>query len=264
MEFNEEHHAAKSFVFEVLRDHVSKYGMKIDAIDEQGYVLISQGAEQMKINLNNLAKNYQRDQDRIAISELIRSLLASEIEMPNQWEQAKNDIYISLYPNQFDFRDSVYQKITSVFGKVYAHSGKRTLTWVTTHHLKKWNITHIDLDIQACFNADRLLANTNIVVDKIMGHKVGYIEANPSSLVAACLFAPSMKQKIKPLFGYPFYAIIPIRDMCLVFGQKDYAFFYENMGEIVSLEFQRSGYTITNELLMFSDKGVKTIRRYKV
>lgn len=66
-----------------------------------------------------------------------------------------------------------------------------------------------------------------------------------------------MRTKLQDSFGFPFYAVLPVRDFCYIFSQKDFAFFSTRLGSTVVKEYKESGYPITPEILKFSDKGVE-------
>ena len=73
-----------------------------------------------------------------------------------------------------------------------------------------------------------------------------------------------MKNKIESDFGFPFYAVIPVRDFCYIFSENDFAFFSERIGKVVVDEYKQSGYPITTEILKFTDEGVETVGQYPV
>lgn len=211
-----------------------------------------------------MRRNYQRDKDESHISDLVQTLVSYSIELPENWSDAKDDIYISLFPNDHDFQEFLHTKITDEFSKVYVHSGQDKLTWITKNDLKKWNITETELDIQANNNADNLLKITPITFDTIENRKLGLIEVEHTTLKGALLFAPTMKEKIKTDFGFPFYAVIPVRDFCYIFSEKDFNFFSERIGKVVVDEYKQSGYPITTEILKFTEKGVEAVGKYPV
>ncbi|HEY5750963.1 MAG TPA: hypothetical protein VIU12_33095 [Chryseolinea sp.] len=254
----------KDFVFDEFKIQIEKQGMKIDSIDETGLIHISQGEVTLKVSLDNVRRNYERDKDKSHISDLVQTLMSYSIEIPSTWADAKADIYISLFPNSFAFNDFINHKITDEFSKVYVHSSDGKFTWITTDDLKTWEISETELDRQANSNADNLLAKTKIEVETIESHKLGLIEVEHVTLKGALLFAPAMKEKVKEEFGFPFYAVIPVRDFCYIFSEKDYNFFSERIGKVVVDEYKQSGYPITTELLKFSDKGVEAIGQYPV
>jgi hypothetical protein len=254
----------KDFVFDEFKSQIEKKGMKIDSVDETGMIFISQDELTLKISLDNVRRNYERDKDETHISDLVETLVGYSIKIPENWKEAKDNIYISLYPNDDEHKDFLHTKITDEFGKVYIHSESGKLSWISLDDIKKWNISLEDLDKQANLNAEKLLAQTKISFDKIENKKLGLIEVEQTSLKGALLFAPTMKDKIKKDIGFPFYAVIPVRDFCYIFSEKDYDFFAGRIGKVVVDEYKNSGYPITTEILKFTNKGVEAVGQYPV
>jgi hypothetical protein len=73
-----------------------------------------------------------------------------------------------------------------------------------------------------------------------------------------------MKEKLNKDFGFPFYAVIPVRDFCYIFSEKDFEFFSNRIGEVVVEEYKNSGYPITTEILKFTENGIKSVGKYPV
>lgn len=254
----------KDFVFDEFKSQIEKKGMKIDSVDKTGLIYISQGELTLKISLDNVRRNYQRDKDETHISDFVSTLFSNLIDLPSTWAEVKDSIYISLFPNDYEFKDLIHSRITDEFGKVYVHSGANKLSWLTKDDIKKWNINVEEIDKQANLNADILLGKTNISIEMIENHKLGLIEIDHASLKGALLFAPTMKDKIKVDFGFPFYAVIPVRDFCYIFSEKDFDFFSGRIGSIVVEEYKKSGYPITTEILKFSSNGVEPVGKYPI
>lgn len=254
----------QDFVFDEFKSQIEKKGMRIDSVYATGLIYISQGELTFKIRLDNVRRNYERDKDESHISDLVQTLGSYSIELPENWADAKEFIYISLFPNDHDFQDVSHTRLTDEFSKVYVFSGQDKLTWITKHDLEKWNITETELEIQANNNADKLLKTTTITVYTIENRKLGLIEVGHTTLKGAVLFAPTMKEKIKMDFGFPFYAVIPVRDFCYIFSEKDFQFLSSRIGKIVVDEYKQSGYPITTEILKFTDNGVEAVGKYPV
>jgi hypothetical protein len=251
-------------VFNKFKSQIESKGMKIDSVDETGLIYISKGELTLKISLDNARKNYERDKDETHISDLVQTLDSYSIEIPKDWAIAKEDIYISFFPNDFAFNDFIDKEITEEFSKVYVHSGNDKLSWITKQDIVNWKITENELDRQANKNADKLLSQTPVSFDTIENRKLGLIEVEHTSLKGALLFAPSMKEKVKADFGFPFYAVLPVRDFCYIFSEKDFEFFSTRIGKIVVDEYKQSGYPITTELLKFTNNGVEAVGKYPV
>lgn len=113
-------------------------------------------------------------------------MVSCSIELPSNWTEAKDEIFISLFPNDIDFKDFLHVKITDEFSKVYVYSGQDKLTWITKDDLKKWNISQAELDSQANINADKLLETTSITFDTIENRKLGLIEVEHTTQKVLC------------------------------------------------------------------------------
>lgn len=252
----------KDFVFEEFKSQIEKKGMKIDSIEESGLIHISRGEWKLKVSLENVRKNFSRDKDKIHITNLVETLLDKKIEIPKNWTECKAKVFISLFPNDTDFDNMLHQKITDEFSKVYMLSSDTNQIFLSKEDLEKWRITEKDLDLQANYNADNLLSKSTLSFDTIENRKLGMINVDNETLKPALLFAPTMREKVKKDFGFPFYAVIPVRDFCYIFSEKDFDFFSEQIGEIVVDEYKQSGYPITTEVLKFTDKGVEAVGQY--
>ncbi|TDQ07172.1 hypothetical protein [Pedobacter metabolipauper] len=252
------------YVFDEFSNQIEKHGMKIDSVDHSGLIYISKGELTLKVSLDNVRRDYERDKEKAGISNFVKTLVSYTIKIPSKWVDAKNNIYISLFPTDSASKDFLFQKITDEFGKVYVHVEDDKLSWIMKDDLKKWEITDTVLDRQANLNADSLLKTTDISFDWIEGHKLGRIESERGSLKGALLFAPAMKDKLKNGFGFPFYAVIPVRDFCYIFSEKDFDFFSKRIGKIVVDEYKKSGYPVSTEILKFTDSGIESAGKYPV
>ena len=238
--------------------------MRIDLIDEEGLIHILQGDLTLKVSLDNVRKNYERDNDESYISDLVNTLVSYTTEVPVNWIEAKDAIYISLFPNDYEFNDFLHSRMSDEFSKVYVHSDQDKLTWITADDLVQWNITLLELDEQANSNADKLLEKAEIASDIIENHRLGRIETEYATLKGALLFAPAMKNKVRDDFGFPYYAVLPVRDFCYIFSENDFDFFAQRIGKVVVDEYKQSGYPITTEILKFTDDGVEAVGKYPV
>lgn len=254
----------KDFVFDEFKSQIESKGMKIDSVDETGLVYISKDELRLEISLENARRNYERDKDESHISDLVKTIVSFSIETPANWVDVKENVFISLFPNDHDFQDILHVKITDEFSKVYVYAKEDKLTCIGKSDLKKWNIAEVELDFQANANADNLLKATPITFETIENRKLGIIASDNTTLKPALLFAPTMKEKIMSDIGFPFYAVIPVRDFCYIFSENDFRFFSTRIGEVVTDEYKKSGYPITTEILKFTDQGVEAVGKYPV
>ncbi|MEP2279727.1 hypothetical protein [Maribacter sp.] len=236
--------------------------MKIESIDETELIFIAKGKITLKVSLDNIRRDYLKNNDKSIISDFAKTLRNYTLEMPNNWAEAKENIFISLYPSDYDYKDFINHKLTDQVHKIYIHRENDMLTWISYNDIDKWNISESILNAQAEKNGDRILAESTIEYDTIENKKLGILESKYSNLKGALLLAPSMKTKIKTDFSFPFYAVIPVRDFCYVFSEQDSLFFSQRIGQVVVEEFRKSGYPLTTELLKFSENGIETVGIY--
>ena len=76
----------KDFVFEEFKSQIESKGMKIDSVDETGLIYISQGELTLKVSLDNVRRNYNRDKDKSHISEFVQTLISYSIELPSKMQ----------------------------------------------------------------------------------------------------------------------------------------------------------------------------------
>ena len=254
----------KDFVFTEFRRQIVEKGQKIDSVDKEGLIHINIRGTQLKVSLDNVRRDFERDHDTNVIAKYAASLDLAVIDMPTSWNDVKDSIYISLFPSDYDFAEFVHEKVTDSVERIYVFSTHRNFVWISNSDLKRWGVSITDLIKQAQTNGDTLLSRSKITFDTIENRKLGKFETDDETLKAALLFAPSMKEKVKKEFGYPFYAVIPVRDFCYIFSEKDFNFFSKKLGATVVDEYEKSGHPITTEILKFSDKGVEAVGRYRV
>ncbi len=251
------------FVFDEFKKQVEKKGLKIDSIDKTGLIYLQVKETQLKVSLDNIRRDFERDHDTTIIAHYVGSLDLAVVEMPKSWSEVKDSIYISLFPSDYDFAEFVHEKVSDSVEKIYVYSTHRNFVWVGKSDLKKWNVSELDMIKQAKANGDSLLAKSKITFDTIENRKLGTLETDDETLKAALLFAPSFKDRVKKDFGFPFYAVIPVRDFCYIFSIKDFDFFSKKLGATVIDEYEKSGHPITPEILKFSDKGVEVVGTYR-
>jgi hypothetical protein len=251
----------KDPVFEKFKSQIEAHGLSIDSIDEEGLIHITKGELTLKVSLDNARKGYERDKEEIHITELVNSIVSYSAELPG-WEEAKSDVYISLFPNDFDFEDFINSKVTEKFSKIYVQYDNEKLTWISKDDIVKWGISETELDKQATQNIQKLLDNSILRIDTIEGRKLGFFETDDESLKCTLIFSPNVKDYVINDFGFPFYAVIPVRDFCIVFSEKDFDFFAERLGQIVVKEYKESGYPITTEILKLSEQGAEAIGNF--
>ncbi len=253
----------EDFVLDEFRRQLQKAGIKIDSLDGAGIVHVQVKASPLKISLENMRRDFEREHDTTIIAHYVSSLDFATVDKIKSWNDIKDSAYISLFPSDYDFAENVHEKVTDNVEKIYGISTQKNFIWISKSDLKAWNISESDLKKQAEINGEKLLQKSQIVFDTIEHHALARFVTDDETLKAALLFAPSTKEKIKKDIGFPFHAVIPVRDFCYIFSEKDFKFFSEKLGATVLNEFKHSGHPITTEILKFSEKGVEAVGSYQ-
>ena len=233
--------------------------MKIDSIDETELIFISKGEITLKVSLDNVRRDYARDNDKTIISDFAKTSTKYDLEMPDNWIEAKEGIYVSLYPNDYEFGEVINHKLTDQVNKIYVYRKNDMLTWISNQDIEKWNVSPSTLNEQAEKNGDKILAESKIEYDIIENRKLGRLETAYFNLKSALLLTPSIKEKLESDFGFPFFAVIPVRDFCYIFSEEDFEFFSQSIGQVVMEEYEQSGYPLTTELLKFTENGIEIV-----
>jgi hypothetical protein len=251
----------KDIVFDKFKAQIENAGLKIDSIDSEGLIHISKDSIDLKISLDNTRRIYARDKNDSCIADLVKTIINYSWKFPDL-DLVKNEIYLSLFPSDFDFKDFLHTKITDDFSKVYLVRENGKLSWITKKDIENWKVSESDIENFANLNGDRLLESATLKYEIIENKKLGYFETNDETLKASLLFSTKLKTKVKDLFGWPIYAVIPVRDFCYIFSEKDFDFFSQRLGQTVIKEYNESGYPVTTELLKFTDSGVEVYGKY--
>ncbi len=253
------------YVFNKLKTELDKKGLKIDSVDNIGLIYVTVQDIKLSISLDNLRKSYTESKDDNEIVEFANAIVTSVDEI-GPWKECKDHIYTSYFPSDFEFKDNIHKKITDEFHQIFSLRINGKISWILPDQLKKWGIDTVELEKQADMNGNELLIKANIEFDTIEGKKIGYFSIGDGNdiLKGSMLFASGFKEKVKAQFGFPVYAIFPVRDFLIFFSEKDFDFFSSRIGTTVKKEYNKSAYPITPELLKVSDKGVEAVGKYPV
>lgn len=252
---------SEDLVFNTFKTQLESKGLAIDSIDKDGFILINVEESELKVSLDNVRRNYERDSDDSYITDLVNTIV-SHSSKKEDWENIKEKIYVQFFPNDFEFENLIYEKVTNEFSKVFMVNTNNNFSFISEDDLIDWNLDLEQLKNQVDLNLDFFLDKVQIEVEDVDNHKLGMIDIEEVWLKSACLFSSKIKDLVQNNIGFPFYAVIPVRDFCYIFGEQDFEYFSERLGSVVVEEYEKSGYPITTEILKFSENGVKAMGKY--
>jgi hypothetical protein len=82
----------QDFVLEKFKEQLKRNGLAIKSVDEEEYYYIEVGETTLKISLENVRRNYERDKDESHITDLVDTIRSSNLKIPEKWEEAKAGI----------------------------------------------------------------------------------------------------------------------------------------------------------------------------
>src|SRR5687768_3269565 len=204
----------EDIILERFKTRVEDLGLSIDHIDEEGLLFITIGDQIMRVSLDNVRKSYEAEGSFEHLDSLVESIHNNliEPEIPG-WALAKDKVYLSLFPSDFNYGDIVYEAVSEDFIRHYVYFEHDQYHWITFPQLEKWEITEATLKAQVNLNMNALLDASRIETTVLeSGETLAYFDTEMEGLKSALLFAGNLKEKLLPLLRWPVYAVLPVRD----------------------------------------------------
>ncbi|KAB1158823.1 hypothetical protein F7018_06875 [Tenacibaculum aiptasiae] len=247
----------RDFVLDEFKTQIELHGLKIDSIDETELISIQKGEVTLKISLDNIRKDYSIDKDKTIIADFAKTIAEFNTEESYSWNDIKDNIFVSLYPTDYEINGFVFENITDQLNKIYVIQESNKFSWISEDDIQKWNVSKNDLEIQALKNGNLIANNSKLEIELIEGRKLGYIETEDSNLKASILLSESFQSIIKSELGFPFNFVIPNRDFCYIFSKSDFEFFSKRIGKTIIEEHKNSSYPFSTEILEISQSGIE-------
>lgn len=242
-------------------DELARRNIEVTLDDEGNYCLDAHGLS-LKISLENLSRDFERDRDPDRIVTFVDTITNSLV-LPG-WEEAEGRVRWQLEPSDHHFGDTLREEVSEKVALVlvYVDPTETQIRWLTAADAAEWNKTRGELMAAAQRNMDRLLRQAKLETTDIDEHQLGMVSTDLVAFKAALLFCPSLKQMVEPMLGWPLFAVMPCRDFVYVLNQSDEPLL-GRMGHVVVREYEQSGYPISTEVFEITDEAVRAIGDYQ-
>ena len=263
---------------QIFESELKRKGIQFSRLPDKSYE-VSVRKQMLRIELKNIQRLYERDQEPTHIKKFVENIEAGIIDETPSWNDVRSRIRYSLEPAEFltNFDDLVFKSITAdliqVF--VYVSSCKRRLSWslpsdddesrinwIHKSMLADWKVTREDLIKQAEENIAQIIDSTKLEMSDVDGAKIGMLATDKVAFKASLMLSPAFRQLVSQKIGWPVHAVVPCRDFVYVFPTQEHDLI-SSLGSIVVREFQQSGYPITKDVLEISESGVIPIGTYE-
>lgn len=245
----------------IFEAKMKEHGIAFE-IDENGLYVIRVEGTTFTVNLENVAKDYQRDQDPDAIRRFADRLLADYNESTPDWRAVQPFIRFQLEPDDYadGFNGTLNSRVDDDLVKVFVYTpedGSR-ITWISDDTVARWGVSTSQVIATAERNMRKIAAESQIELKEIDGIKVGMISTEEFPFKASILLADNFKELVEPHLGFPVYAVAPCRDFVFLIphNNKD---FLGRLGGVVKKEYHESGHSVTMDVLEITEAGVTAI-----
>lgn len=231
-------------------------------IDNDGLYRIHIGEIAATVNLENVRRNYQRDNDA---SEIVRFAMQLDVDMFDDipdWESVKACLRFTLEPADYEtgFDDTLHEIVTDNLVKVFVFTSSdgSSITWIAESMLADWQVTREAVVNHANKNMNQLVSDTTFEIKEIDGVQLGMLSLEDTPFKASLILTDQFRELIAATHGWPVYVVVPTRDFVYVISRCDRDFL-GRLGPIVLREYRESGHPVTQDVLEISDEGVAAI-----
>ncbi|MDY3809889.1 hypothetical protein [Desulfovibrio porci] len=237
------------------------WGITVSETRPESGELVVQNAEGQTalISLIHLVEHYYETRDENAVNHFVNTIVASLASHDSiAWKSARESIYYSLHPAFTKCDPPFAREVTGYCLRHYILDTPGSNIWITQAMLDEWGVNEDEVNRRAMENGDRLLAKTELEIDRVEGCALGSFLVSDASLKAALLLAPSFKAWASPHFGWSLYAVMPNKNLCSFFKKSDYPALKDFISRFVAT-YYKDLRPVSPELLEFGDQGVNGV-----
>lgn len=248
-------------VFNEFEKKIKEQGLSIDSVDETGLVLLEHRGIKFKISLDNAIKDYHLEGTLETVTGIVNSILEP---FNYTFEEIQTLIFPHFIPfdMEVDSSEIEIEKVTPKAYLIYVVNKNGGQTYIMNSTYKKWGKTFDEIKRIGMSNLNSLLTKCKIDTLIIENRVLGYFYTE-FSLKTSFLAATKLKEKVESNYGWPIYAVFPVKDFCYIFSEKDFDFFSAKLGSTVLKEFNKSPHPVSTEIIKISDDGIEAIGQYK-
>ncbi|MBM4075911.1 MAG: hypothetical protein FJ267_09735 [Planctomycetes bacterium] len=211
------------------------------------------------VSLENIRRNFQQTNDAGVIARFVQQLNDDVFNSVPEWEYAKSGVRFSIEPSDYEsgLDCTLHELVTDDLVKVFVFTppdGSK-IVWITESMLAGWRITRETVVKQANENMNKLVSDTQLVIEEINGVKLGMISTHETPFKASLILAERFRELVSPTHGWPVYVVVPTRDFVYVIPQKDRDFL-GRLGAVVLQEYNESAHPVTADVLEVGNSGV--------
>jgi hypothetical protein len=227
-------------------------------INEDGLYLIQVGDISARINLDNVRRNYERDNDADAIERFAQQLDGEIFDDQPSWEEVRPFIRYSLEPSDYatGFDDTLHESVTDELVKIFVFTPAdgSSISWITHDMVASWGVSNEDVIGLANANMDQLVRETQLELQPVGDFELGMLAVDDTPFKASLVLSPEFRSLVSSVHGWPVFVVVPARDFVYVIAQK-HREFLGRLGRVVLREYNESGLPVTADVLEVGDEA---------
>ena len=249
-------------VLQIVLEKLPEYGLELVEMrpEENSLVIRAASGTVARISLASVTEYYAETGDENAPANFVACLAdALTQDGPPDWEEARGHIHNAMCPRMPE------EEALPFSGGLTPHSARHFILetpsnnfCLTPNMLEQWGITEEEARQVADANGDRLLAETELVVQEGEQGAIGYFALEDETLNAALLLAPSFGARVGERFGWPLYAIIPNTRRFCFFSKEYFEAGADGIRDFVERSCNDSK-CVTPELLEIGPDGIRAV-----
>ena len=231
-------------------------------INDEGLYLVQIRDIAATINLDNVRRDYERDDDADAIERFAQQLDGDMFGDQPSWEDVTPFLRYSLEPSDYatGFDDTVHESVTDELVKVFVFTppDRSRISWITHDMITDWGVTRDDVIALANENMDQLVRDTTLEVKEAGDVELGMLSLADTHFKASLMLSPQFQSLVSPVHGWPVFVVAPARDFVYVLSHT-HRDFLGRLGGVVLREYNESGHPVTADVLELGDNGITAI-----
>ena len=227
-------------------------------IDDDGPHYIQIRDISARINLDNVRRNQERDNDADAIERSTQQLDGDMFGDQPPQEDVSPFLRDSLAPSDYamGFDGPVRAFVTDELVKVFIVTppDRSRISWITQSRIADWRVSKDDVIALASEKMDQLVRETKLEVQQAGDVELGMLSLADIHIKASLILLPQFKSFVSSVHGWPVFVVAPARDFVYVLSQG-HRNFLGRLGSVVLREYPEAGYPVTADVLEVSDTG---------
>jgi uncharacterized protein YtpQ (UPF0354 family) len=240
-------------VIKTIQDRFQANGIKIDKIENKYIYLFKYKGYDLNVNIENTIKECKSTNSLASVDELFKPILAIGSDI-TQIDNLNGKIY-PVVEYEFENIDKLIRNPIDKSLYLYYVIYDGSLRFISNDELDKINLKTDEIIKIAAQNLSSLFHSTKIESEDLDGHQLYYFNTQ-SPLKATLLFSDAFQDKYN---NDIVYMVLPVRDFCYFFFEKDKDYFFKKIGSTVQEEYSKSDHPITKEVVMLKQGKYKII-----